>query len=81
MSTYTYYFREKPDPKKDLPEKMLSMEVHRKPEYNHLTRCDVYGKAVFLRPLSLDEQIACYLIPDPRNHLAAMMKDERREIV
>jgi hypothetical protein len=73
MSTYTYYFRSQPDPKKDMPEKMLSMEVHRKPEYNHLTRCDVYGSAAFSRPLSLEEQMEHDLIPDPRNHLAGVM--------
>lgn len=72
--TYTYYFRSLPDPRKVLPEKMLSMETHREPEYDRRFHCDVYGKAVFLRPLSVEEQTECYLIPDPRNHLVAVRK-------
>ena len=57
-----------------MPEKLLSMEAHREPEYDHRFHCDIYGKAVFLRPLSIDEQQEHDLIPDARNHLHAVRK-------
>lgn len=72
--TYTYYFRSLPDPRKVMPEKMLSMETHRKPEYDHRVHRDIYGKAVFLRQLSIAEMQEHDLMPDPRNHLAAARK-------
>lgn len=72
--TYTYYFRSLPDPRKVMPEKMLSMETHRKPEYDHRFHRDIYGKAVFLRQLSIAEMQEHDLMPDPRNHLAAARK-------
>lgn len=74
MSIYTYYFRSCPDPRKVLPEKMLSAETHREPEYDHRFHCDVYGKAVFLRQLSIAEMQEHGLMPDPRNHLHAVRK-------
>lgn len=72
--TYTYFFRALPDPRKVMPEKMLSKETHRKLEYDHRFHRDIYGKAVFLRQLSIDEMQEHGLIPDPRNHLAAVRK-------
>lgn len=74
MNTYTYYFRSQPDPRKVLPEKMLSVETHREPEYERRFHCDVYGKAVFLRQLSIAEMQEHDLMPDPRNHLHAVRK-------
>lgn len=70
----TYYLRSYPDPRKDMPAGMLSLETHRTPEYDRQFHCNVYGKAVFLRQLSIDEQQEHDMMPDPRNHLAAMRK-------
>lgn len=73
-TTYAYFFRTVHDPRKDMPAGMLSLETHRTPQYDHRFHCSIFGKAVFLRPLSIEEMQEHDLIPDPRNHLAAVRK-------
>ena len=74
MSAYAYYLRTPPDLTQPMPEGMRKMIFHRKPEYDHRFHCDIFGKAVFLRQLSIEEMQAHGLIPDPKNHLAAARK-------
>ena len=71
--SYIYFFRSHPDPLA-LSEGYTEVHVWSAPAWDGRFHRDVYGYAVFNRSLSHAELEQYDLIPDPRNHLAAVRK-------
>ena len=73
-TTYVYYFRSCPDLTTPMATGLIKVIFYQEPAYNRRFHCNVYGKAAFRRPLSIEEQNQHDLIPEPRNHLHGVMK-------